>query len=287
MKAPFSGIITATITPYGDKGEVDTQALSSLMQHLVSCGIEGFLPLGTTGEFPMLNADEKTAVIETACKTAGKNNPVIAGVWGQTKAERSLLVRKSQEAGARGIFLTTPIYYPATRESILEWYRSVKRETTLPLVAYNIPQFSANEIPIDVLNTLADEGTIHGYKESSPDKKRLKDVFRTLRGKVSVFCGNEANFIRAYEMGMDGFMSMLGNVFPKTVVAVTKGDRRRFKQLMAALEIIQKTGGVSAIKYLAKKRGFGNGEARDLLPSLDAESKVKLEQFFQYAAEMD
>jgi len=287
MKAPFSGIITATITPYKDSGEVDTDALVSLIKHLASCGIEGFLPLGTTGEFPMLDAKEKIAVIEAACRAAGKTNPVITGVWAQDRTERSLLVRTSQESGARGIFLTTPIYYPATRESLLEWYRSVKRETTLPLLAYNIPQFSGNEIPIDVLNTLADEGTIQGYKESSPDKNRLKDVFRALQGRISVFCGNEVNFVRAYEMGMDGFMSMLGNVFPKTVVAVTKGDRRRFKQLMAALEIIQKNGGISAIKYIAKKRGFGNGEGRDLLPPLDAESKVRLDRFFQYVPEME
>src|SRR6185503_13337873 len=171
----FTGVFAATLTPYAPDGSVDAGVARTLTRYLINEGLQGVCPAGTTGEFPMLGRDEKAVLNMSACEAAGEEGRVIAGVWGNA-AERAWLAKDAATHGASAVFLATPIFYPASPESQLAWYRGVAQATTLPVFAYNIPQFSANEIPLEVLDTLAKEGTIKGYKDSSPDRARLEAV---------------------------------------------------------------------------------------------------------------
>jgi dihydrodipicolinate synthase/N-acetylneuraminate lyase len=275
---PFTGVFAATLTPYAPDGAVDAGVARTLTRLLINEGVNGVCPAGTTGEFPLLSREEKAAVNAAACEAAGEEGRVIAGVWGNA-ADQAWLARDAAGHGASAVFLTTPIFYPAGPEAQLAWYRGVARATTLPLFAYNIPQFSANEIPLPVLDTLAAEGTIKGYKDSSPDPARLEAVVKLLKGRVAVFAGSENLFPAAKALGVDGFISGLANVFPRTVVAVWNGDRGAVDRLAAVKEVVKRCGGIPAMKYLLTLRGIAIGPAREPIAPLSDATRRELEVF--------
>lgn len=278
MNSPmFEGVYAATLTPYAPDDSVDAGVARTLTRYLINEGLQGVCPAGTTGEFPLLGRDEKAVVNMSACEAAGEEGRVIAGVWGNA-AERVFLAQDAERHGASAVFLTTPIFYPATPDALLDWYRGVATSTKLPLFAYNIPQFSANEIPLPVLDTLAAEGTIQGYKDSSPDRARLEAVVKLLKGRIAVFAGSENLFATARELGVDGFISGAANAFPRTMTAVWRGERAAAERLAAIKDVLKRCGGIPALKFLLTLRGFAIGPAREPIAPLSPATKVELEQ---------
>jgi len=273
---PFTGVFAATLTPYAPDGAVDAGVARTLTRYLINEGLHGVCPAGTTGEFPLLGRDEKAVLNMSACEAAGEEGRVIAGVWGNA-AEQAWLAKDAAAHGASAVFLTTPIFYPATPDSLLAWYRGVARATSLPLFAYNIPQFSANEIPLPVLDALAAEGTIQGYKDSSPDRARLEAVVKLLKGRIAVFAGSENLFAAARELGVDGFISGAANAFPRTIAAVWRGDRAAAERLAAIKDVLKRCGGIPALKYLLTLRGFAIGPAREPIAPLSPAAISELE----------
>lgn len=270
--ARWSGVFAATLTPYDGLNVVDAGVARTLTRYLINEGLQGACPAGTTGEFPSLTTEEKELVVRSGCESAGDEGRIIAGVWGATVAERTRLARHAETHGAAAVFLTTPVFYPQTPESLLAWYRGVKAATALPLFAYNIPQFTANEIPLDVLDVLAQEGTIAGYKDSSPSADRLQAVVKLLKGRIAVFAGSENLFPMARELGVDGFISGAANAFPRTIAAVFNGNKDADERLGKIKDVLKRCGGIPALKYLLTLRGFAIGGCREpVAPVTDAQ----------------
>src|ERR1041385_7613854 len=136
----IQGIIVATLTPYGRDGAPDVGQVREHVSFLAEAGIPAIAPVGTTGEFPLLQQDEKRLLIRTACEAARGRMAVIAGVWAPRLEEIAALCRTAEEAGADAVFLTTPIYYNYSAEALQEFYRFVKAQCSRPVFAYNIPQ---------------------------------------------------------------------------------------------------------------------------------------------------
>ncbi len=263
------GVYAAMLTPYGRDGQVDTGTVSKLAGFLATEGLHGLCPAGTTGEFPLLSGDEKVAINRAAC---GAGIPVVAGVWGANRDERTVLAASAREAGASAVFLTTPFFFPASAEAIVDWYRGVHAASSLPLFAYSIPQYTHNPIPLEALETLAGEGTIQGYKDSSGDLAFLKKVVARLRGKILIFAGNETIFPDARTAGVDGFISGVAGLFPRTVLGVWQGDAGALKRLASIRQALKSAGTIPGLKYLASKRRLDCGEPREPLhrPGPDA-----------------
>jgi dihydrodipicolinate synthase/N-acetylneuraminate lyase len=272
----FGGVFVATVTPFGKGGLVNGRALATLVSGMFDQGLDGVCPAGTTGEFPLLTASEKEAVCTTACRNAPVGGKVIAGTWGATRAERVRLARRAEKSGASAVFLTTPYFFASTPEYLLDWYRGVKRAVRIPVFAYNIPQCTANEIPLRVLDTLAGEGTIAGYKDSSPSLPRLKSVIKLLKGRVAVFAGHESHFHLARHLGADGFISGLANAYPRTVRGVWDGDPRAARRLAAIHQVVGGCGYIPSVKFILRQRGLPIGEAREPVSTLSATARGDL-----------
>jgi len=264
MTNGFSGVFAATLTPFGNDGTVDLDRVGTLTSGLIRAGITGVCPCGTTGEFPMLARDEKARINAAA---AAQGGTVIAGTWGWLAEERAWLARKAEQDGAKAVFLTTPIFFRSTPEYILSWYRGVRTATTLPVFAYTIPQHTGNFIPLDVLERLADEGTINGYKDSSGDLDWLLKVIKKLKGRITIFAGHEAVFGPAREAGIDGYISGIAGVFPRAVLAVWRGEAGAVDRLQKIRQAMHEAGTIPALKYLSRKLGIDCGNPREpLLP---------------------
>jgi 4-hydroxy-tetrahydrodipicolinate synthase len=273
----FSGVYAATITPYDGEGRVSEDAAVAITRFLASHGLSGTCPAGTTGEFPFLDRNERALATRAACAGAvGSGARVVAGVWAAKARDRAELTREASAAGAAAVFLTTPYYYPATPEHLFEWYRAIRRASDLPVFAYNIPQFTTNEIPLDVLDILAAEGTIQGYKDSSPSPDRLRQVVKLLKGRISVFAGSENLFPLARNLGVDGFISGMANAYPRTILGVWKGDAGADERLATLKEGVSKAGGVSALKRIMAMRGFSVGEPREPISPVASSAEENL-----------
>jgi len=277
----FKGVFAATLTPYGENGAIDPGMAGRLARNLVDSGLAGVAPCGSTGEFPMLSLDERAMVNAAAVEAVGNRGAVVAGVWGWSLAERQALVAAAESSGAAAVFLTVPIYFPASESAMVEWYRAVRRMTRLPVIAYSIPQFAANEVPVEALSVLAAEGTIQGFKDSSPDPKRLEAVAARLRDRLVLFAGNEALFAEALGMGFGSMISGLANVFPKTVIAVWRREPGADARLAAIHAVVREHGGIQAFKYLSGLRGFPTGPAREPIPPLTDGDRAALDALFR------
>jgi dihydrodipicolinate synthase/N-acetylneuraminate lyase len=277
----FEGVFAATITPYSASGAVDGPAAGRLAANLVESGLAGVCPCGSTGEFPLLSLDERALVNASAAGAVGRKGAVVAGVWGWTLAERRALVEAAGKSGASAVFLTVPIYFPASESAMVDWYRAIRRMTGLPLFAYSIPQFAGNEVPVEALALLASEGTIQGFKDSSRDPRRLEQVASRLAGKLALFAGNEALFPEALRMGFGSMISGLANVFPKTVVAVWKREPGAADRLAAIHAVVRLHGGIHAFKHLSGLRGFPAGPAREPIPPLSDADRSALDALFR------
>ena len=278
MPPILSGVFAALLTPFDGAGALDAGVVRTLARYLLNEGLDGIAAAGTTGEFPSLARDEKDAVTRGSCEAAGDEGRVIAGVFAADPAERAWLAAQAPEHGAAAVFLTTPIGAPPPAETLLAWYRTVRHATGLPVFAYNIPQLTGYDLPLDTLEALTAEGAILGYKDSTADPARLTGVVKRFKGRLTIFAGSEDLFPMARDLGVDGFISGMANVFPRTVAAVWRGDHDADRRIIALKDVLRRHGTVPAMKYLLAKRGFAIGDPRLPLHPVPAAARADLDR---------
>lgn len=214
------GIFPPTITPLNEARRFNAAAGQKLYEYMLSCGVHGLFVLGTSGEAPYLRLDDKELIIKTAVKTSGGKVPVLAGVL---EAGTDLTVeqaRIAEQAGADGIVVITPFYYPNDQRGILEHFRAVKAAVKVPLLAYDIPQTTNLKISLDTMLKLVDEGIIIGAKDSSPDVNNTRRLLAKTKGKLKVFTGSEILADSVIKMGGVGVVPGLANVAPREFVVL-------------------------------------------------------------------
>src|SRR5256885_8508803 len=145
----FAGLYVATLTPFDAADRIDFGVLRKHTEFLIEGGVQGICPCGTTGELLYLSVGEKARLIESAVAISQSRVKVIAGIGAIQPRETILLAKAAESAGADAVFLTPPIYYPASDESIYQHYASVREACSLPTFAYNIPSHAVNSVSIN------------------------------------------------------------------------------------------------------------------------------------------
>src|SRR4026208_24655 len=134
----FTGTYTAIVTPFKD-GKIDEAALERLIKAQVKAGVDGIVPVGTTGESPTLDYEEHIQVIEAAVEFADKKIKVLAGTGGNSTSEAIYLTKAAEEAGAGGSLQFAPYYNKPTQEGLFQHFRAIAKETNLPIMLYSVP----------------------------------------------------------------------------------------------------------------------------------------------------
>jgi 4-hydroxy-tetrahydrodipicolinate synthase len=285
--APIQGIIVATLTPYGPDGVPNAGQVREHVASLAEAGIPAIAPVGTTGEFPFLTLEEKQTMLRAACEAAGTRVAVIAGVWAPRLEEIATLCRTAEETGAAAVFLTTPIYYTSPAAALVEFYRFVRCQTSLPLFAYNIPQYANNELTLPMLETLAGEGTIQGIKDSTGQEPRLRGLLDALHDRIAVYGASDSFGLRTRELGADGFISALANIYPRTFQRIWSGDRDAQAAIDRIRTAIKGYGGISGLKHLLKRKGLDFGPSRLPFTELNADARRELDSIGEEFGELD
>jgi 4-hydroxy-tetrahydrodipicolinate synthase len=286
MPSP-GGMTVATLTPYDSQGRVDSGAAREHARWLVEAGIHTLAPVGTTGEVLYLEADEKQALVRAAVEGASGRAAVVAGIWALRAEEIRDLHHAAADAGAAAVFLTTPIYYPAADDAVVAYYEFARECGPLPVYAYNIPQYAANEVSLSALERLADRGIVAGIKDSTGKMEQLQALVDRFQGRLKVFGASDGTALRASQVGADGFISALANIFPRTFVRIWEGmgGGTATPAALEAQEVVDHLraavkgyGGIAALKHLLSRRGFSFGGTRLPFQELDVRAPAELKQ---------
>lgn len=219
---PFAGTYTAIVTPFKN-GAVDEQALARLIRAQIKGGVDGIVPVGTTGESPTLDYDEHIRVIELAVKFAAGRSKVLAGTGANSTREAIYLTSKAQEAGADGSLQVAPYYNKPTQEGLYQHFRAVAKSTKLPIVLYSIPGRCGVEIAVDTVRRLAkDCKSIVGIKEAGGNADRVSQLRSALGPKFTILSGDDALTLAFMAVGANGVVSVASNVVPKQVAQMVR-----------------------------------------------------------------
>jgi 4-hydroxy-tetrahydrodipicolinate synthase len=178
--------------------------------------------------------------------------------------------------GADAVFLTTPVYYPAADEAVVQWYREARRHTGLPLFAYHIPQYAVNGVSTEALQRLLDEGTVQGIKDSTGRAERVQELLDLSGGRIAVYGASDSFALTARQMGVDGFISALANIYPRTFARIWDGDAGAQAAIDRVRTAVKGYGGIGGLKTLLRSRGLEFGRTRLPFGDLDAAQERKL-----------
>jgi 4-hydroxy-tetrahydrodipicolinate synthase len=222
MNNMFRGVYTAIVTPFTDEGNVDEEALRSLVDFQIENGVSGLVPTGTTGESPTLTHDEHVHVIEVVIDQANGKVPVIAGTGSNSTAEAIYMTKKAADAGADATLQVCPYYNKPTQHSLIQHFTTVANEGGLPVIVYNIQGRTGVNIETATLLSLADHNNIVGVKEASGNFNQMLDVVRSTPKGFSVLSGDDNLAVPLTIMGGQGVISVLSNFLPKEVSQMVK-----------------------------------------------------------------
>lgn len=223
------GVTTAMVTPFAEDGNVDYGRLEALTEFLISKGVHGLYPLGTTGEMVHLSVEERKKVAETVVRTAAGRVTVFIHVGSVNQPDTVELARHASEIGADGIGVVTPIFLGANEREQEQYFVTVANSVPehFPVYLYNIPQCSGNDLSSAVVQRVADRcRNVVGIKYSYPDFLRTHEYLNVNGGGFSVMQGTDRLFLAALAIGCDGVVSGVSCVYPEPFVALYDAFRR-------------------------------------------------------------
>ena len=218
----FTGTYTAIVTPFRG-GKLDEAALKQLVQAQIRGGVDGIVPVGTTGESPTLDFEEHIRVIELAVEFAKGRIKVVAGTGGNATSEAIYLTKAAEEAGADGSLQVAPYYNKPTQEGLFRHFKAIASETALPLMLYSIPGRCGIEIAVETVRRLAAAcKNIVSIKEAGGNVDRVSQLRAALGDKFTILCGDDSLTLPFMSVGAQGVVSVASNVIPREVSRMVK-----------------------------------------------------------------
>lgn len=218
--APLRGIIPPLVTPLAEDEELDRAALERLVEHVVGAGARGLFVLGTTGEGPSLSYRLRGEVVKAACQFSAGRAPVLVGVTDTSLAEAIDMAHVAAAAGADAVVFAPPCYFPIDQADLLKAVRRLARESSLPVMLYNMPALTKTFFAPETVQILLEEQKLIGLKDSSGDLtyfRKLREVLNR-RPEWSLLAGPEHLLAETVAIGGDGGVCGGANVFPELFV---------------------------------------------------------------------
>ncbi len=213
----LTGTYTAIVTPFRN-GAFDAPAFKHLVDLQIKGGVDGIVPVGTTGESPTLDYKEHIEVIGQAVERAAGRIKVMAGTGGNSTSEAIYLTLEAEKAGADASLQVAPYYNKPTQEGLFQHFLEISRATKLPLVLYSIPSRCGIEIGVETIRRLAGATPrIVGIKEAGGNPDRVSQLRAALGSRFSIFSGDDAMTLPFMALGAHGVISVASNVLPRQV----------------------------------------------------------------------
>lgn len=283
---PLDGVFPAMTTPFTDDGRIDFDRLRTHARRLVDRGVDGVVPVGTTGESATLTHDEHVEVVAAVADEVGGEVPVVAGAGSNSTHEAVGLAGRSVDAGADALLLISPYYNRPEPEGIEAHYREIADRIDAPQVVYNVPSRTGRNVDVDTVASLASHDRIVGYKAASGDVARVSEVVERTRDEAfSVLSGDDALTLPVCSVGGRGAISVTANVEPERVSEVVwsaiDGDYERAREVHHDLAPLHRALFLESnpipVKAAQEIRGHGPANYRSPLSQLGDEPREALE----------
>jgi 4-hydroxy-tetrahydrodipicolinate synthase len=277
----FTGVFPAMTTPFDEDESIDFETLREHAQWLEARGVNGVVPMGTTGESATLSHDEHVEVIEAVCD-AVEDVPVIAGSGSNNTREALELSERAAAAGADGLLLISPYYNKPEPAGMEHHFRQIADAVDLPQIIYNVPSRTGRNIAVETAVNLADHENVVGYKAASGDMNRITEVIeRTRETNFAVLSGDDAMTLPIVATGGTGTISVSANVEPARtcalVGAAVSGDFERAREyhhelgrLFRALFVV--TNPIPVKEAMAIRGHYDSARMRPPLSRMDEEN---------------
>ncbi len=218
----FTGTYTAIVTPFRD-GRFDGDAMRRLIELQIAAGIDGIVPVGTTGESPTVNYEEHIEIIARSVKWAAGKIKVIAGTGGNATSEAIHLTQAAAKAGADATLQVAPYYNNPTQEGLFRHFLEVSRATALPLILYSIPSRCGIEIAVETVHRLAAvTPTVVGIKEAGGSCDRVSQLRARLGAKFAILSGDDSLTLPFMSLGAHGVVSVASNIIPRQMTQLVR-----------------------------------------------------------------
>lgn len=277
----ISGALTALITPFTEDNEVDEAGLRENIKSQIKGGIDGIVPMGTTGECATVSHEEHKRVVDITIDAAGGKTPVIAGTGSNSTREALEFTKHASESGADVAMLVGPYYNKPTQRGIYEHYKTLAEEVDIPQIIYNIPSRTGRNIEAKTIVKLSKLENIVGVKEASGDLKQVMEIIRDSSSDFNVISGDDSLTLPILSLGGVGGISVASNLVPgkvsEMISSFREGDLETSRNihmellpLFKALFIETNPGPVKAAMELLNRPA---GKPR--LPLVEVEGKTR------------
>lgn len=282
----LQGVITALITPFSGDA-LDLEGFKANIEEQIAAGIDGVMPLGSTGEAATLTRLERMEVIRTAVDTVRGRVPVIVGAGTNNTRETIELVAEASELGADALNIVVPYYNRPTQEGLFLHFEAVALSTSLPVVLYNVPGRTGTNLAPETVEKLSQIPNIVAIKEASGCVTQVAKILRcTDSAQFSVLSGDDALTLPFMAVGAHGIMSVVSNLVPEKMVALVRhirsGDlqeaQRLHYSLMPLFEAAFFETNPMPIKEMMRLSGRPAGHCRLPLCSVRPETHKRLEK---------
>ena len=207
----LKGLYTALVTPF-DNGSVDFEKIKELVDIQIQAGVDGIVPMGTTGESPTIPTHEHLKIIETVIERANGRCKIIAGTGANATHEAIEQTINAKKMGADGSLQVTPYYNKPTQEGLYRHFSKIA-DVGLPIILYNVPGRSALAIEIDTIVRLSIHPCVVAVKEAGGSVDRVSEIYSACN--ITVLSGDDALTVPMMSVGAKGVISVASNIYPK------------------------------------------------------------------------
>lgn len=282
----FEGVFTAIVTPFTN-GKIDYDSVEKVIEHQIAGGVDGIVPMGTTGESPTVSYEEHEEFITRVVKIVNKRIKVIAGTGSNSTDEAVYLSKAAQDAGVDAVMLVNPYYNRPPQRGMITHFENIAKSIHIPVVIYNIPgRTGVNFLPESVAELIKRVPNIVAIKEASGDIVQMMNVVELCGDKITLLSGDDNMLLPILGIGGKGIISVLANLLPADVKAVVEqfhagnheGAKARFYRLLPLCRAIFYETNPIPIKAAMEMAGFCTSEVRLPLVPISPDNREKLKK---------
>jgi 4-hydroxy-2-oxoglutarate aldolase len=287
MKKSLLGIFSAIVTPFDKDGHLDITALKTNFSCWQTTPLAGYLVLGSTGEVVHLDEKEKIEVLTAARESISNDKTMIVGTGLHSTAATITFTKLAAECGANYALVVSPHYFKSsmTALALSAYYQAVADSSPIPVLLYNVPQFTGIVLAPELVGKLSEHPNIVGIKDSSGDMKALTQTISLVKDDFMVLTGSAPILYSALNIGAQGAILAVANFVPELCSQIFQAviDKNHTKarelqlKLLALSEQIASRYGVGGIKYAMDLLGYKGGTVRSplLMPDNNAQIAIK------------
>ena len=281
----FRGCGTAIATPFTEDG-INFSEFKKLLENQIENGTDAIIVCGTTGEAATMTAEEKKEIIKLTVDIVNKRTKVIAGTGSNCTKSAIEMSKYAEKAGADGILVVTPYYNKTTQKGLIEHYKAIANNVSLPVIMYNVPARTGVNMLPETCFELSKIHNIVAIKEASGDISQVAKIAGLCKENLTIYSGNDDQILPILSLGGKGVISVLSNIMPKYVKDITQSFfdgkiEEATKMQLDAIDIINclfSEVNPIPVKYALNLVGYNFGLPRLPLLELSEENKKKMQE---------